>query len=334
VAADLQVNGPQTHTPDTPFKDGDMYMAQLGEFRIPSARQIAELRGRVGDDRVVLVCDRHVASGFCAGHLAETWKVRAADGYYAIAVPDRLRKLPWGKAAQLRTISFTNEEDLIWPLLGFLNVGTALIVDNEFYKNISSDGGPADSARLRMIKNPAAVLPRAFLAAAAEPVRDAMQASANIFDGAYPRDVRQRSFVEGLQAGEIYGSAAEVTVTGLGDRLELDVSASAGKRLLVVNDLFFSGWRAFVDGTETPILAANVVMRAVLLPPDAKTVVMLYQPFVRSLWAGLLYGAGAVLFVAGLLLCARLRKSPRSSVSKAESEPPFRGWPRRSALYT
>ena len=159
-----------------------------------------------------------------------------------------------------------------------------------------------------------------------------MQASANIFDGAYPRDVRQRSFVEGLQAGEIYDSAAEVTVTGIGDRLELDVSASAGKRLLVINDLFFSGWRAFVDGTEAPILAANVVMRAVLLPPDAKTVVMLYQPFVRSFWAGLLYGAGAVLFVAGLLLCVRLRKSPRSSISKAESEPPFRGWPRRSAL--
>jgi hypothetical protein len=314
LAADLQVNGPQTHTPDAPFKDGDMYMAEPGEFRIPSAHQIAELHARVGKDRVVLVCNPDVAGGFCAGHIPETWKIPAADGYYALAVPDRLRKLAWGKRAQLRTISFTSEQDLVWPLLGFLNVGTALIATNEFYKNFSSDGGPADIARLQMIENPAPVLPRAFLAAAADPVRDATDASAKIFDGDYPRDVQQRSFVEGLEAADIYDSAGDVTIAGTGDRLEFDVSATAGKRLLVVNDLFFPGWRAFVDGTEAPILAANVLMRAVLLPPDAKTVVMLYEPFVRGFWGRFLYAAGAVIFGVGLLVCARLQKSRSTPV--------------------
>jgi hypothetical protein len=312
IAADLQVNGPQTNTRNTPFRDGDMYMAQPGEFRIPSARQIADLRARVGNDRVVLVCDRDVAGGFCAGHIPESWMIRAADGYYALAVPDRLRKLPWGEAAQLRTISFTSERYLPWPLLGFLNVGTALIVNNDFYKNASSGGGPANIARLRMTKNPAAVVPRAFLTAAAEPVRDASEASASIFDGDYPRDVRQRSFVEGLEAVEAYDVSGDVTVAGSGDRLEFDVSASTGKRLLIVNDLFFPGWRAFVDGTEAPILAANVVMRAVPVPPAGKTVVMVYQPFVRSFWGGFLYATGAVLFAVGLLACARLQKfAPR-----------------------
>jgi hypothetical protein len=100
MAADLQVNGPQTHTPETPFKDGDMHMAKPGEFRIPSAPQLDDLHTRIGNDRVVLVCDPHVAGGFCAGHIAENWMMRAADGYYALAVPNRLRKLPWGEAAQ------------------------------------------------------------------------------------------------------------------------------------------------------------------------------------------------------------------------------------------
>jgi hypothetical protein len=63
--------------------------------------------------------------------------------------------------------------------------------------------------------------------------------------------------------------------------------------------LYFSGWRAFVDGSETPLLAANAVMRAVVLPPSARSVVMTYEPFARGGWAIFLYVFGAVLLIAG-----------------------------------
>jgi hypothetical protein len=305
LAADVQVNGPQARNPDKPFYLGDMYMAGPDEFLLPTERQIDDLRARVGDDRVVLVCDAEVAGGFCAGHMSETWQLRSVDGYYGLGVPDRIRKLPWGGAEGVRTISFTAVNDLPWPLLGFLNVRKAVIVSNEFLKNRSADGGLADVARIQIIDNPAPVLPRAFLAASAEGVADAAEAGKKIFNGNGPGDVQQRSFVEGLPAPAAYDAKGEVAVVGTGDRLEFDVSSSSGHRLLVVNELYFSGWRAFADGNETLILAANAVMRAVVLPPGAKSVVMTYQPFTRSIWAISLYLFGGVLFVLGLLAAVR-----------------------------
>jgi hypothetical protein len=304
-AAEVQVNGPQARNPDKPFYLGDMYMAGADEFLVPTERQIADLRARVGNDRVVLICDAEVAGGFCAGHMSETWQLRTADGYYGLGVPDRIRKLPWGQAEGLRTISFTEVTDLPWPLLGLLNVRKALVVSNEFFKNQSADGGLADVARIQIIDNPAPVLPRAFLTASAEGVADAVEAAKNIFDGNRPRDVQQRSFVEGLSGPAVYDAEGEVAVVGSGDRLEFDVSASSGNRLLVVNELYFSGWRAFVDGNETPILAANAVMRAIFLPAGAKSVVMTYQPFACSIWAISLYAFGGALFLIGLLAVVR-----------------------------
>jgi hypothetical protein len=314
-AADVQVNGPLARNSDKPFYRGDMYMAGADEFLVPTERQIADLRARLGHERVALICDAEVAGGLCAGHMAETWQLRTADGYYGLGVPDRIRKLPWGGADGVRTISFTAARDLPWPLLGMLNVAKALIVSNEFFKNRSADGGLADVARVQVIDNPERVVPRAFLAGSAEGVADAAEASNKIFDGAKPRDVQQHSFVEGLPAPAVYEAQGEVAVTGSGDRLEFDVSGSSGHRLLVVNELYFSGWRAFVDGSETPLLAANAVMRAVVLPPSARSVVMTYEPFARGGWAIFLYVFGAVLLILGLLVAARAQNSQRSAIS-------------------
>jgi hypothetical protein len=74
-------------------------------------------------------------------------------------------------------------------------------------------------------------------------------------------------------------------------------------------------WRAFVDGKETPILPANAIMRAVPLSPDAKFVVMAYQPFARSTWALFLYLLGGVLFALGLLLAVWAQNIRRSHVA-------------------
>lgn len=312
IAADLQINGPQAVSPKLPFYRGDMVMAKSNEFRLPSSTQISALAGRIGPERVVLICPEAIAGGLCVGHVAEAWRLRAADGYYGLGVPRRIRELPWSPPVDLRTISFNAADKLQWPLLGFLNVGKAVNVSTEMFKNANPDGTAAAVERIALLDNPAPVVPQSFLAAAAEPVADAGEAARRIFADGTPVDVMARSFVENLDAPIESAASMPLSVVGTGDRLEVDVSASAGKRLLVLNGLPLPGWHAYIDGVEMPVLPANAVMRAVILPPDAKRVVMIFQPFVRTRTAAMLYLAGAFLLVACLLMVWRYSRRSRA----------------------
>jgi hypothetical protein len=77
--------------------------------------------------------------------------------------------------------------------------------------------------------------------------------------------------------------------------VEVDV---AGDGLLVVNDAFWPGWVARVDGREAPILATNVIARGVVVPAGKHVVTTEYEPpEVR---------AGIVLSLLGLAACVAL----------------------------
>ena len=71
--------------------------------------------------------------------------------------------------------------------------------------------------------------------------------------------------------------------------------------ILVLSDTYYPGWRAFVDGVERPILRANHVFRAVVVPTGAREVVFSYEPdsfrygllvsvAAAALWLGLAWG--------------------------------------------
>ncbi|TSC63308.1 MAG: hypothetical protein G01um1014106_524 [Parcubacteria group bacterium Gr01-1014_106] len=53
---------------------------------------------------------------------------------------------------------------------------------------------------------------------------------------------------------------------------------SPSEAFLVVRDVLFPGWNAFVDGVPTPIYPTDVVFRGVTLPPGGHEVVLTYQP--------------------------------------------------------
>jgi hypothetical protein len=86
-------------------------------------------------------------------------------------------------------------------------------------------------------------------------------------------------------------------------RLHLRVrSETAG--WLVVNEVWYPGWRATVDGTQTPIHRVNAGMRAIELPAGTHDVEFRYAP--GSFRVGLVLStAGFVLVVGGALRRAR-----------------------------
>jgi uncharacterized membrane protein YfhO len=77
--------------------------------------------------------------------------------------------------------------------------------------------------------------------------------------------------------------------------------------LLVLSDSFYPGWTALVNGAKTPILRANGLYRAVVIPAGQVQVVFEYRPssFRNGVW---LSTASALLLVAIPLADASRRR--------------------------
>lgn len=89
----------------------------------------------------------------------------------------------------------------------------------------------------------------------------------------------------------------------------LTLSVSSEKEgFLVLSDTFYPGWKAALDGKETPILRANYAFRAIRLPAGNHEVVFQYEPFSYKLgcWVSSLTLAGIVVFLGTWLF--RIRK--------------------------
>lgn len=307
IAADRQVNSSSALQGGTAFNAVDMYMARRDEFVFPDGSQVSALGSRVEtvNKRVALVCPPQSAGGFCAGYIPEAWHLRTVDGYYGLGIPKRMRALPWKSQIGLRTISFNALDQLDWKLLGLLNVGAAIIVDQAMYKNRRDGGGPIDPEQIMIVKNPHHVTPRAFLVRKIETVSSAAEAGKKISSAG--ERVEDISYVEGAMERSEFDDSGKVVVTGSNDRLRIDVSPTGTRRFLVVNELYYPGWRAEVDGIETGILPTNAVMRGVELPPGTRQVVLTYRPFVKTHSAAALYGFGSLLLIAGLWLSTKRR---------------------------
>jgi len=97
--------------------------------------------------------------------------------------------------------------------------------------------------------------------------------------------VKAGSFSRGLEAvvecdrpfAPTSGESGEViSVASQPERVVLKVHARVSA-VVVLNDAFYSGWEARVDGTRAPILVANHVVRAVAVEPGTHEVVFAYR---------------------------------------------------------
>ncbi len=100
-------------------------------------------------------------------------------------------------------------------------------------------------------------------------------------------DVRQTALTEeAIPLPPVAGEAAEAVgvVRYEPDAIDLDVRAH-GAALLVAAETWYPGWRAWVDGRETPVHRVDVAFRGIAVPDGAHRVRMEFRPAI--LWIGL-----------------------------------------------
>jgi hypothetical protein len=99
------------------------------------------------------------------------------------------------------------------------------------------------------------------------------------------------------------------------ERIEVEAE-SQGPALLVIQDAWWPGWRASIDGRPTEIFAADALVRAVRWPPGRHLLEMSYEP--PEIGVGLaLSSVGAVLLL--LLAALALRRSHAAQAAATAS---------------
>jgi len=91
------------------------------------------------------------------------------------------------------------------------------------------------------------------------------------------------------------------------NELEIQTHVDTGGGYLLVWASFSSGWVAWVDGTEAPLLRANGFFRALRLSPGDHRVRLAYRP--RSLMVGIVLSAATLIVLAALFVVS-LMKAP------------------------
>jgi hypothetical protein len=114
------------------------------------------------------------------------------------------------------------------------------------------------------------------------------------------------------------GSESAVVTDYHADQVTIEVAATA-PGMLVVSEMYASGWRAYVNGEQVRMYPANHVLRGIPVEAGVSTVIMRYEP--RSLQVGLwlsgisllaMIGACGVRLANSFGSVRRLRLRPRS----------------------
>jgi hypothetical protein len=145
------------------------------------------------------------------------------------------------------------------------------------------------------------VLPRFFLVSQVRRVKSLRHALAVL--GSRSFDPHRTAVVEGaveLPAMGDAGPARPVHVLEYGRRrVGLDVDSPA-PAFLVSSEVYYPGWRAFVDGREAPLVMTNAAFRGLAVPQGRHRVTMRFTPLILGYglalsligWGGLAWALG------------------------------------------
>jgi hypothetical protein len=108
----------------------------------------------------------------------------------------------------------------------------------------------------------------------------------------------------GIPLADVTGATATITSYRLND-LEVDVSTPA-PALLRIADLWHPDWTATVDGSHAPVLRADYLLRAVVVPAGRHHVVLRFAS--KAVRTGLMLSLASIAAVLGLLAVEFLRR--------------------------
>jgi hypothetical protein len=150
-------------------------------------------------------------------------------------------------------------------------------------------------------------LPRAWIAYTSISQQVLDRALEMIHDTAF--DPRATVIVTGVDGREFSNKGVppdDTQITGYGPN-EIDLNATAKQDgYLLLSEVYDSGWRAFVDDREVPVLRADYLFRAVLLTPGTHRVRFVYDPL--SFRVGVLIsGITILVLIAGFVYASRPR---------------------------
>ncbi|HEX9017204.1 MAG TPA: YfhO family protein, partial [Chloroflexota bacterium] len=92
------------------------------------------------------------------------------------------------------------------------------------------------------------------------------------------------------------------------NRLRVEVNG-ASPGFLVLNELSYPGWKAYLDGRQVPVWRANYLFRAIEVPPGDHDIEFSFEPDSLKLGLALFLSTPAFLLVtAALRLRSRKKK--------------------------
>jgi len=209
----------------------------------------------------------------------------------------------WCPAAQR---SYHDVTDLTLPFLSFLGVRHAITP-----RTMEPPPGwrvIADDRNTRLMEN-ARAIPRVFVPRTVGFVNDQETALQEMLQAT---DFAEKAWIYANDVGPLHAGngQAELQVRRVGSRYEIDVDARSACRI-VISDVSWPGWRAYIDGRRVKMAPANLAFLSVYVPEGRHHLRVVYLPdaFVRG--RAISFGTVFLLGIAGIRRW-RVRRNCRS----------------------
>ena len=308
---------------------------RTNELLFPETPLIVKLQSLQGDYHILPVAFRAApgqwAPPVLAGKVAADFGLRSVSGYESL--------LPISTFGIWSTVehggSFAREMPLVYrpyfshdnlplSLLEKTSVGLLVTPPRTVPRDVSGRD-PLSDGTLQLeyqgvdgwVYRDTRALPRAFIVPRVVKAPDAPSALAMFVDQQF--DARDAAIVIGdKQSTEVSmlnqdspTNAFEATARLTSDRLnEVEVDCvTTSPAMMVLNDSWTPGWKAYVDGANRPVVRVNYAFRGVVVPEGQHRVLFLYRP--TLLVIGLVVSTASIVMLFLLAIWAAARSHLR-----------------------
>ncbi len=266
--------------------------------------------------------------GVLPPNTAAVYGISDAQGYSSLVLDyygQFMDLIEPGLAKTRRIGELTRVESLTSPLLDLLNVKYVLTRPDVSQELAEFDAAREDielvyEGEIRIYENKN-VLPRAFVVHDYKVLPDQEDVFSELTSERFDPGAYVVLEEEPLSSGEVTRLPGDYSTAQIVDygpnRVSIEVDA-AGDGFLVLSDLYYVGWKAFVDGENEEVYKADYVFRAVPVEKGSHFVELIYDPLSFKVGLGTSACALAVLIGSSAWLLASRARAP----APAATDPP------------